>query len=184
MNPCCLHVGVWYNGVRHHRPAALTLSRQGGTYADEQDYGKVSAVSIIVAVILFLLLLPGMAFSAAMNERKDAPHYAVVAEYIRSLGAIHTIQQISANEFQDDKDNVTLKMMSAIRYSTRIKLELSCSISVLREMKQVKNWMIAHVNEIAGGNAEAGGEHAIKSLFFLDHSEVGRLRRQRTRSSQ
>ena len=88
--------------------------------------------------VIFMLLLSLLGTCAAAEEVKDTPHYNVVNEYIRSLGAIHNKQQTAEKEFQDDndKDNkLTSKMMSAIRNSTRVKLELNASISALKGMK-------------------------------------------------
>jgi hypothetical protein len=82
-----------------------------------------------------MLLLPLCFISAADAKAKDdTPHYDVVAEYIRSLGAIHRIQQIASKEFEDDKDDPIKKLMDGIRSSTRFKLELSSSIGMLKKM--------------------------------------------------
>ena len=85
-------------------------------------------------MVIFMLLLPLLVTCDADAEAKDTPHYDVVAEYIRSLGAIHRIQQTASKEFEDDKDNPTKKMMDAIRSGTRFKLELSSSIGALKRM--------------------------------------------------
>jgi len=88
-------------------------------------------------IIIFMLLLPLLVAYDADAETKDTPHYDVVAEYIRSLGAIHRIQQTAIKESQDktDNDNPTKKMMDAIRSATRFKLELSSSIAALERIK-------------------------------------------------
>jgi hypothetical protein len=84
-------------------------------------------------MVILMLLLP-LLVTCDADAKADTPHYDVVAEYIRSLGAIHRIQQTASKEFQDDKDNPTKKMMDAIRSSTRFKLELSSSIGALKRM--------------------------------------------------
>ena len=88
-------------------------------------------------MVIFMLLLPLLVTCDAQAQVKDTPHYDVVAEYIRSLGAIHRIQQTAITESQDktDNDNPTKKMMDAIRSATRFKLELSSSIAALERMK-------------------------------------------------
>ena len=68
-------------------------------------------------------------------QTKDTPHYDVVAEYIRSLGAIHRIQRIAVKESQEHEYNPTKTMMDAIRNGTRFKLELNTGIGVLERMR-------------------------------------------------
>ena len=92
-------------------------------------------------ILMIGILLSLLGTCAAAEEVKDTPHYNVVNEYIRSLGAIHRIQQVAAKEIQEDndKDNQrTSIMMSAIRNGTRVKLELNASISALKGMKLKK----------------------------------------------
>ena len=101
-----------------------------------------------VLIILFILLIiPSVSLAEDQLKesndysKKETPHYDVVAEYIRSLGAIHNIQHITTQELQEDNntDNPEIsKMMSAIRNSTRVKLELNASISALENMKLKK----------------------------------------------
>lgn len=89
---------------------------------------------LVVSFLLYGLLGIGN----AGEKEKDTPHYDVVKEYIRSLGAIHNIQQTAEREFQDDKrkeDKAIGKMMSVIRSSTRLKLELRASIGALEGIK-------------------------------------------------
>ena len=71
------------------------------------------------------------------SKEKDTPHYDVVAEYIRELGANHKIQQTASKEYQDekDKDNHIKKMMNGIRNATRFTLELRSNIGVLKGMR-------------------------------------------------
>lgn len=86
-------------------------------------------------IIIFLLSLS--ATSAAAVKIHETPHYDVAVEYIRSLGAIHNIQRKADREFQEDNqtDNPAIaKIMSGIRSSTRIKLELNTSIATLKRM--------------------------------------------------
>jgi hypothetical protein len=103
-----------------------------------------------VLIILFILLIiPSVSLAEDQSKesndysKKETPHYDVVAEYIRSLGAIHNIQHIATQELQEDNntDNPEIsKMMSAIRNSTRVKLELNASISALENMKLKKSF--------------------------------------------
>jgi hypothetical protein len=93
------------------------------------------------APIIIILLLSISATSSAAIKKHETPHYDVVAEYIRSLGAIHNIQKTADIEFQEDNqsdDPAIAKLMSAIRSSTRIKLELNTSIAAQRRMKLKK----------------------------------------------
>jgi hypothetical protein len=85
---------------------------------------------------VFILLLPPLVTCAADTKAKETPHYDVVAEYIRSLGAIYNIQQMAEKEYQDEnvKNNPTQLTMNGIRSSTRYKLELSSSIAALKRM--------------------------------------------------
>ena len=86
-------------------------------------------------IIILLLSLPCTCL--AIEEIKDTPHYDVVTEYVRSLGAIHNLQQMANQEVQDDieKNNSHIgKLMTGIRNSTRVKLELHTSISALEKM--------------------------------------------------
>ena len=84
------------------------------------------------AAVLALLLSPF--FVTATYSAEDTPHFEVVSEYIRSLGAVHNIQKIAKKENEQDKEPVA-KLMSAIRSSTRMKLELTASISALKAMR-------------------------------------------------
>ena len=88
-----------------------------------------------------MLILSLLATCATYAEVIDTPHYDVVAEYIRSLSAIHRIQKTADIEFQEanQSDNPGIAMlMSGIRSSTRIKLELNTSIAALKGMKLKK----------------------------------------------
>lgn len=84
-------------------------------------------------MVIFTLLLCFLPYDAEA-QTKDTPHYDVVAEYIRSLGAIHKIQETANNEIQKNKDNTIKKLMDGIRNGTRFKLELNSSISALKKM--------------------------------------------------
>jgi hypothetical protein len=88
--------------------------------------------------VIIILFLSFSATSLAAVKANETLHYDVVAEYIRSLGTIHNLQQTSVKEFQSDNnaDNPPVaKMMSAIRNSTRMKLELKYSITTIKGMK-------------------------------------------------
>ncbi len=89
----------------------------------------------MVIIILMLLLPLFLACYAHAQAKNDTAHYDVVAEYIRSLGAIHRIQQTASKELEEgDKDNPIKKLMDGIRSSTRINLELNSSIYALKRM--------------------------------------------------
>jgi len=93
------------------------------------------------APIIIILLLSFSATSSAAIKIHETPHYDVVVEYIRSLGAIHNIQKTADIEFQEDNqsDNPAIaKIMSGIRSSTRIKLELNTSIAALQRINLKK----------------------------------------------
>ena len=93
------------------------------------------------APIIIILLLSISTTSLAAVKKHETSHYDVVYEYIRSLGAIHNIQNKAVIEFQEDNqsDNPGIaKLMSGIRSSTRIKLELNASIAMLKRMKLKK----------------------------------------------
>jgi hypothetical protein len=86
---------------------------------------------------ILIILLLSLSVTSPASVKKETPHYDVIVEYIRSLGAIYNLQQISSIELQDDNnsDNPNIsKMMSAIRNSTRVKLELNTSISAFEGM--------------------------------------------------
>jgi hypothetical protein len=88
--------------------------------------------------VIIILLLSISAISLAAVKTDETPHYDVVAEYIRSIGTIHNLQQTSDKEFQSDNnaDNPQVaKMMSTIRNSTAIKRELMHSITTIKGMK-------------------------------------------------
>ncbi|MFI5141804.1 MAG: hypothetical protein ACHQII_05565, partial [Bacteroidia bacterium] len=92
-------------------------------------------------IVIFILLLPLLFTSDANAKEKYTPHYDVVYEYIRSLGAIHNIQQTASKEFQESKKNdadtsdiARQNVMDGIRSSTRFKLELHRSIAALKGM--------------------------------------------------
>jgi len=90
-----------------------------------------------IMVFFMLLLSILVAHNAdAITEEKETPHYDVVVEYIRSLGAIHSIQQSALKQQQGEKDvdNMAKKMMDSIRTFTRLKLELNTSIKILEGM--------------------------------------------------
>jgi hypothetical protein len=95
-----------------------------------------STMKYFSIIVILSMFLPGICSAAGVV--KETLHYDVVVEYIRSLGAVHNIQQTANREFQEDNDKENsgiAKMMSAIRSSTRMKLELNTSISALKRMK-------------------------------------------------
>lgn len=78
---------------------------------------------------------PFLVMCNAEKETKDTPHYDVVAEYIRVLGAIYNLQQTASKEYRDEKDkNNTTLIMNQIGSATHFKLELRSSIAALKSM--------------------------------------------------
>lgn len=93
------------------------------------------------APIILILILSLSATSSAAAKIHETQHYDVAVEYIRSLGAIHNIQRKADIEFQEDNQTgnpAIAKIMSGIRSSTRIKLELNTSIAALKRMNLKK----------------------------------------------
>ena len=65
---------------------------------------------------------------------KDTSSYDIVAEYVRSLGAVHNIQQLSTMEqLEAEGDNIKTNM-NTIKSLTRLKLEYNFSINKLKGM--------------------------------------------------
>lgn len=62
---------------------------------------------------------------------QENPHYDVVHEYIRQLGAIHGLQETAARETATSKN----QMADIIRNGTRLQLELRTSVNVFKGMK-------------------------------------------------
>lgn len=87
-----------------------------------------------ILIILFLLI----STTSWAAGKKETPHYDVVNEYIRSLGTIRNLQKVARKDIEVDTkadDPVTARLMSGIRNSTRVKLELNYSIQILKGMK-------------------------------------------------
>jgi hypothetical protein len=84
-------------------------------------------------ILMIGILLSLLGTCAAAKEVKDTLHYNVVNEYIMSLCGIHKIQQIAIKELQEDS-NPSDRLMTGIRNSTRMKLELNRSITAFRGM--------------------------------------------------
>jgi len=91
-------------------------------------------------ILIIISIFPFLIAPNVHAQKKDTPHYDVVAEYIRSLGAIHKVQEISKIEFQDvkDEDSPYKKLIDGIRSASRFKLELNTSISALKRMRLKK----------------------------------------------
>ena len=73
----------------------------------------------------------------AASHAEETDHYAVVAEYIRELGANEDLHALAEKELGKSKDN-NEKMTTAIRNSTRAKLELGTNINALQKMQLSK----------------------------------------------
>ena len=89
-------------------------------------------VTLICVFLLSFSVTPAKAVSFV-----ETPHYNVVAEYIRSLGAIHGIQRVATVQLQEDlrsENPSAAKLMSGIRNGTRTILELRNSIATLEKM--------------------------------------------------
>lgn len=86
-------------------------------------------------VFITLFLLPFCLLNNTYAQTKYTPHLDVVTEYIRSLGSIHNIQRIAAEENKASKGDPMKIMSDSIRTGTRFKLELNASIGALERMK-------------------------------------------------
>jgi hypothetical protein len=64
------------------------------------------------------------------SHAQQTPALEVVAEYIRQLGTINEIQELSSKEMAASNNN----LMDAIRGSTRIKLELRRNVLTFKTM--------------------------------------------------
>lgn len=85
-------------------------------------------------IIIVFLSISTTAWSGARDE---TPHYNVVAEYIRSLGAIHNIQQTASLELQEstNTDNPNeCNILCSMYDSTRVMCSLSDCISDIKKM--------------------------------------------------
>lgn len=86
-----------------------------------------------ILIVLFLSI-SATSWAAGKNETS---HYEVVDEYIRSLGSTYNLQQVANKDIEVDKksdDPAVAGLMSGIRNSTRVKLELNYSIQKLKGM--------------------------------------------------
>lgn len=85
---------------------------------------------------LFIVLL--LAFTG-ISHAQETRGYDLVAEYIREFGAIEDARTLSYKEFQKipSGDNAA-SMMSAVRFSARMNLELNTNINILKKMKLKK----------------------------------------------
>jgi hypothetical protein len=88
----------------------------------------------MVILILLPILIVQTADAKPKAKPKDTPPYDIVSEYIRSLSAVHKIQQTAVNESKGVGDDHMQSMMNAIRNFTRLKLELNASIGMLKGM--------------------------------------------------
>lgn len=90
-------------------------------------------------LMLIFILLPILIVQAAdakpKAKPKDTPPYDIVSEYIRSLSAVHKIQQSATNETKNESDDHMKSMMNAIRNFTQFKLQLNLSIGMLEGMR-------------------------------------------------
>jgi hypothetical protein len=89
---------------------------------------------MVVILMLLPILIAQTADAKPKAKLKDTPSYDIVAEYIRSLSAVHYIQQSATKELQEDRDDQVKMMMNSIRNFTRLKLELNASIGMLKGM--------------------------------------------------
>lgn len=71
---------------------------------------------------------------ASVSRAEETDHYAVVSEYVRELSAVEDVRVLGEKELGTSKDN-NEKMATAIRNSTRAKLELITNIRVLKTMQ-------------------------------------------------
>jgi hypothetical protein len=103
--------------------------------------GEIAPEVAMKKLLVILILLPILIVQAADAKPKakpkpqDTPPYDIVSEYIRSLSAVHKIQQSATNEPQNAGDDHVQSMMNAIRNFTRLKLQLNVSIGMLKDMR-------------------------------------------------
>ena len=90
---------------------------------------------LMVILILLPFLIVQTADAKPKEKPKDTPPYDIAAEYIRSLSAVHKIQQSATNEPQNASDDHMGTMMNAIRNFTQFKLQLNTSIGMLKGMR-------------------------------------------------
>jgi hypothetical protein len=90
---------------------------------------------LMVILILLPILIVQAADAQPKANSKDTSPYNIVSEYIRSLSAVHRIQQTATNEAKEAGDDHMQSMMNAIRNFTRFKLELNASIGMLGSMR-------------------------------------------------
>jgi hypothetical protein len=100
--------------------------------------GQINASDIDVLIAQLIKQVDTETLTGTISKEKETPHYDVVAEYIRALGANHNIQQKWSKDHEDNKDNRIKEMMNAVRSGTRFKLELRSSISALKRMSLKK----------------------------------------------
>lgn len=97
-----------------------------------------------LATVLFFLTFTFIN-GPAQAATKDTPHLQVVKEYVRSLAAVHNIQETSKKEFEetnqpDENMSVQSRLMNSIKTSTKMKMELKVSIGMLKGMKLYGNF--------------------------------------------
>ncbi len=86
---------------------------------------------------MFIILFLSIFATSWAAEKKETSHYEVVDEYIRSLGTTYNLQQVAKKDIEVDNksdDPAIAGLMSGIRNSTRVKLELNYSIQKLKGM--------------------------------------------------
>lgn len=80
---------------------------------------------IIRSVLCLILLLVGTSYA------EESPRYTVFSEYVRQLATMQELQDTASKELKETT-NRNRQMATMIRSSTRIKLELSRNIAVLK----------------------------------------------------
>ncbi len=91
---------------------------------------------------LYLLACALAMFSGA-SYAQETSHFDVVSEYVRQLGTMHELHEIASKEFKEAR-TLNDRMADIIRNSTRVKLELTRNIYVLKGMtlKSPYEWML------------------------------------------
>ena len=84
--------------------------------------GNARAVSLMFVI---LLAIAGRCFA------QDTPHFDVVAEYVRELGATKGDEDVAKSDYAQEGN----RLMDAIRNATRAKLTLATNISALQRMR-------------------------------------------------
>jgi hypothetical protein len=132
--------------INAHRVSSRIFSPPSRSQPPPSE-GTMKKLMVMLVLLPFLIVQTADAKPKAKPKLNDTPPYDIVSEYIRSLSAVHKIQQSATNESQNNGDDHMQTMMNAIRNFTRLKLELRTSIGMLESMRR-KGETFAGLKEI------------------------------------